>query len=122
MAENRLSPGRDLSLPSGMSVVSQYWLCVQAARLCSQPRPPPARDYTLTGTPVIDDQLQVVGIDVLGPHSLIPSFCRHCMQALQYGMRDFVQSWFHVWVSPDPTFPNEVERAVAAMVADLTKR
>ena len=37
-------------------------------------------------------------------------------------MRDFVQSWFHVWVSANTAFPDEVQRAVSTMATDLTKR
>lgn len=75
--------------------------CPQAATECSKPRPPTEHSHTLTGTSVIDDELQ---------------------RALQYGMRDFVQSWFHVWVSANTAFPDEVQRAVSTMATDLTKR
>ena len=43
-------------------------------------------------------------------------------KALQYGMRDFLQSWFHVWVSPNPAFPDQVQSAIVVIVHNLTKR
>ena len=44
------------------------------------------------------------------------------VQALQYGMRDFVQSWYHVWVSANSGFPDEVQRAIITMATDLARR
>lgn len=43
-------------------------------------------------------------------------------QALQYGMRDFVQSWFHVWVSADTAFPEDVQRMAQTVAQELANR
>ncbi|CAI8057495.1 Sorting nexin-13 [Geodia barretti] len=75
--------------------------CPQARTLMCKPRPSTEPGHVLTGREVIDT---------------------HLRQGLQYGMRDFVQSWFHVWVSPNPAFPGEVQRAVVTVVTELTRR
>jgi hypothetical protein len=93
-----------LTIGGEKQAASPQWFstgCPLACTLMCKPRPSTEPGHILTGREVIDT---------------------HLRQGLQYGMRDFVQSWFHVWVSPNPAFPEEVQRAVVTVVTELTRR
>ena len=111
-----------------------------------KPRPSTEPGHVLTGREVIDTHLRQVkftvsvicillSVSVIFLHTLVcvsnlSVYLAYIsnwvgvvgLQGLQYGMRDFVQSWFHVWVSPNPAFPGEVQRAVVTVVTELTRR
>lgn len=96
--------GRLLLATGGKNQPFPQWSsigCPQAVALTLKPHPQAEHSHILTGRVIIDTQLE---------------------QALQYGMRDFVQSWFHIWVSANPAFPNEIQSAIITVVTELTRR